>query len=96
MPTPAAGGALLCHVGWRSPGQPRRWIVAVYESVNAAATAARGYACFDGGGRWRVYGTTTLVLPDGTACVERAGIVAEGLERRSLSGGAQVAADARP
>ena len=63
----------LYAVGWRTPGQPRRWVVAVYPSVAAAAAAASGYARFDGGGRWRVY--TTRVVRDR--------IVAEGLEAGS-------------
>ena len=44
----------LYAVGWRTPGQTRRWVVAVYPSVVAAAVAGGGYARFDGGGRWMV------------------------------------------
>ncbi|MCY4661153.1 MAG: hypothetical protein OXF93_15305 [Acidobacteria bacterium] len=63
----------LYAVGWRTPGRPRQWVVAVYPSVTAAAAAGGGYARFDGGGRWRVY--TTRVV--------RHRMVAEGLEAGS-------------
>ena len=68
------------QVGWRSPGQPRRWIVAVYRSV--AAVATRRYARFYGGGRWRFYATSVVPLPDGTARVDRAGISRRAGSRR--------------
>ena len=71
----------LYAVGWRTPGRPRRWVMAVYPSVAAAAAAGGGYARFDGGGRWRVY-TTRVVSADRTTRVVRDRIVAEGLALR--------------
>ena len=72
----------LYAVGWRTPGRPRQWVLAVYQSVTAAAAAAGGYARFDGGGRWRVY-TTRVVSADRTTRVVRHRMVAEGLEAGS-------------
>ena len=53
--------------------------MAVYSSVEAAAAACRGYVRFDGGGRWRVYGTK-LVSAGGTVKVVRDLVLAEGFE----------------
>ena len=53
--------------------------MAVYSSVEAAAEACRGYVRFDGGGRWRVYGTK-LVSADGTVQVVRDLVLVEGFE----------------
>ena len=57
--------------------------MAVYSSVEAAAAACRptppGYVRFDGGGRWRVYGTK-LVSAGGTVKVVRDLVLSEGFE----------------
>ena len=74
---PAVGG--LYAVGWRAVGRPRQWVMAVYTSVEAAAEACRGYVRFDGGGRWRVYGTK-LVSAGGTVKVVRDLVLSEGFE----------------
>ena len=74
---PAVGD--LYAVGWRAVGRPRQWVMAVYSSVEAAAEACRGYVRFDGGGRWRVYGTK-LVSAGGTVKVVRDLVLAEGFE----------------
>ena len=78
----------LFAVGWRTPGRPRQWVVAVYPSVAAAAAAAGGYVRFDGGGKWRVY-ATRVVSAGSTTRVVRDRMVAEGLEagRRYRRGG---------
>ena len=54
-------------------------MMAVYSSVEAAAAACRGYVRFDGGGRWRVYGTK-LVSAGGTVQVVRDLVLSEGFE----------------
>ena len=69
----------LYAVGWRTPGRPRQWVVAVYPPVPAAAAAAGGYIRFDGGGRWRVY-TTRVVSAGRTTRVVHDRLVAAGLE----------------
>ena len=53
--------------------------MAVYTSVEAASEACRGYVRFDGGGRWRVYGTK-LVSAGGTVQVVRDLVLAAGFE----------------
>ena len=57
--------------------------MAVYSSVKAAAAACRGYVRFDGGGRWRVYGTK-LVSVGGTVKVVRDLVLAAGFEPPSV------------
>ena len=72
-------GCDLYAVGWRAVGRPRQWVMAVYSSVEAAAEACRGYVRFDGGGRWRVYGTK-LVSAGETVKVVRDLVLAAGFE----------------
>ena len=51
----------LYAVGWRVRGRPRQWVWSVFPSLGLAIDVARGYAAFDGGGRWRkVDGTIEL------------------------------------
>ena len=73
----------LYAVGWRAVGRPRQWVMAVYTSVEAAAEACRGYVRFDGGGRWRVYGTK-LVSAGGTVKVVRDLVLSDGFEPPSV------------
>ena len=52
----------LYAVGWRVRGRPRQWVWSVFPSLGVAIDVARGYAAFDGGGRWRVYGTRVAAV----------------------------------
>ena len=66
--------------GWRSAGRPRQWVWSVFPSLGQAVRVARGYAAYDGGGRWRVYGTRIVGVGDGTVEATLARRLAEGLE----------------
>ena len=70
----------LYTLGWRVRGQPRRWLVNHYQSLDEAVRIARASVRFDGGGRWRVYGMRLEVLPDGSSQSVRDRLLAEGLE----------------
>ncbi len=70
----------LYAVGWRVPGQARKWIWAVFPSLADAVRVARGYVRLDGGGRWRVYGTRA-VAASGSVREVRDRMLAEGVER---------------
>ena len=70
----------LYAVGWRSAGRPRQWVWSVFPSLGQAVRVARGYAAFDGGGRWRVYGTRVVSVGDGTLKAVLGHRLAEGLE----------------
>ena len=72
----------LFVLGWRPIGSSkRRWQVQVCVDAAAAARIAAGLARGDGGGRWRVYGTESVVAPDRSVRVERRALFAEGVVR---------------
>ena len=70
----------LYAIGWRAAGRPRQWVWSVFPSLGLAVRVARGYAAFDGGGRWRVYGTRVVGVGDGTVAAVLGRRLAEGLE----------------
>ena len=76
----------LYAIGWRAAGPPRQWVWSVFPSLGPAVRVARGYAAFDGGGRWRVYGTRVVGVGvgvgvgDGTVVAVLGRRLAEGLE----------------
>ena len=70
----------LYAVGWRVRGRPRQWVWSVFPSLDLAVHVARGYAAFDGGGRWRVYGTRLAAVGDGRVAAVLGRLLAEGLE----------------
>ena len=70
----------LYAIGWRSAGQARQWVWSVFPSLGPAVRVARGYAAFDGGGRWRVYGTRVVGVGDGAVVAVLGRRLAEGLE----------------
>ena len=70
----------LFILGWRPIGSAkRRWRVDDCVDAAHAARLVAGLARLDGGGRWRVYGTASVVVPDGSVCVERRDVLAEGV-----------------
>ena len=70
----------LYAVGWRVRGRPRQWVWSVFPSLGVAIDVARGYAAFDGGGRWRVYGTRVAAVGDGPVEAVLGRRLAEGIE----------------
>lgn len=70
----------LFILGWRPVGSAkRRWRVEDCIDAAAAARIAAGLARLDGGGLWRVYGTASVVVPDGSVRVERRDVPTEGV-----------------
>ena len=68
-------------VGWRPVGSAeRRWTMRVCAGPAEAAAVAAGLARSDGGGRWRVYGTRAAPAAAGPPGIERAELLAEGVE----------------
>ena len=69
-------------LGWRPLGaRKRRWQVQCCPGVADATRIVAGLARGDGGGRWRVYGTVSVLGPAGSVRVVRGGVLAEGVER---------------
>ena len=67
--------------GGECEARPRQWVWSVFPSLGLAIHVARGYAAFDGGGRWRVYGTRVAAVGDGRPVEAVLGRpLAEGLE----------------
>lgn len=72
----------LFVLGWRPIGSSkRRWQVHACVNATEAARLVAGLARGDGGGRWRVYGTESVVARDGSVRVERRGLLHEGVVR---------------
>ena len=72
----------LFVLGWRPIGSSkRRWQVHACVDAGEAARLVAGLARGDGGGRWRVYGTESVVGRDGSVRVERRGLLHEGVVR---------------
>ena len=72
----------LFVLGWRPIGSSkRRWQVQVCVDAAEAARLVAGLARGDGGGRWRVYSTESVVSRDGSVRVERRGLLREGVVR---------------
>ena len=70
----------LFVLGWRPIGSgKRRWQVQPCVDVADAARLVEGLTRGDGGGRWRVYGTESVVGRGGSVRVERRNVLAEGV-----------------